>query len=351
MKHNRPMTIRTSLIVGMTLWINSATFYSSAQDRLLPLQGSPANGTIVEITPEKVVIEVRGNKQEYKVADIRKITFDDEPSGLDRARELMLQDQYDQAYDELKKVNAANIAKPFAKQDYDFYRAYCESKLALAGTGDKNAAKASLLQIATKNSKTFHWYTLAETLGELALALGKPDEAANYFSALTKASAVETKARGVYWLAEVDLRKAKHAEAKKRFDQLAGATASTPEMTRLKNYAEVGLAVCMARSGQPQDALVQLQAMVQKYDSTDQALFAKIFNAQGFCHAEAGQVTRAIIAYLHTDLLFFSDPESHAEALYHLTVLWPKANHPQRAQEARQRLTSQYPSSSWANKK
>ena len=344
------ISVMLFLFSAALVWVCSAS--AVGQDRLFPVQGAPASGTVTEMTPDKVVIEVRsGNKQEYKVSEIKKITFDDEPAGLDRARELILQDQFDQANDELKKISAASITKPLAKQDFEFYRAYCAAKMALAGTGDKAAAKNSLLQLAGKNNKSFHFYTLAQTLGELALALGKPDEAATYFVPLSKSASLDSKAKGVYWLAEADLRKGNHVEAKKKFEQLSAATASSPEMTRLKNYADVGLAVCLGRGGNSKDALTLLQSMVEKNDSSDHVLFAKIFNAQGASFVALGQTSQAIIAYLHTDLLFFADSELHAEALYYLTVLWPKVNQPQRAQETRQRLTTKYPSSTWANKK
>ena len=90
--------------------------------------------------------------------------------------------------------------------------------------------------------------------------------------------------------------------------------------------------------------------MVQKHDSTDQALFARINNARGACYQSLNKPEQALLSYLQTDLLFFTDPEAHAEALYFLNRLWPVAGNPARAADAQARLVNRYASSKWANK-
>lgn len=345
-----PMATACSLVV----WVALAK-EGSAQDRVYPIQGATASGTIApaDVKQHEITIEVRGKKQTYPINEIRKVSFDDEPPGLDRARELVLQEQYEQAQEELRRINAGGFKDPLglAKQDFEFYRWYCEGRLALAGHGDKVAASNGLRAVARVNPQTYHFYPISELLGELALAQGKPADAALFFSQLTKAPFEQTKEKGKYRLGEVELASGKIPDAKLRFEEVVATKATTPEMARIKSFAEVGLAVCASKEGKAQAALAQLQQMVQKYDSSDSELFARIYNAQGACNEALGQINQAVIAYLHTDLMFFADPQAHAEALYNLTVLWPKVNQPQRAQEARQRLVKQYASSSWANKK
>ena len=187
-------------------------------------------------------------------------------------------------------------------------------------------------------------------LGDLAVALGKPDGAVRYYGILLTAANAETKANGVYRLAQLELGQGKYSEARTRFQQLVGLNSASASMARLKSLAEVGLAVCDARDGKPQQALDQLKQMVAKYDSTDQELFARIYNAQGACYLALKNTNLAVLAYLRTDLLFFTDADAHAEALYNLTQLWPKAGEPTRATETRARLVGQYAGSTWANK-
>ena len=339
---------RSLIAVVLATWFASSI---AAQDKVYPLQGGIASGKISQITPAEVTIDVRGTEQKIPVADIRKIVFDDEPSGLDRAREMFAQEQYTQTLDELKKIDPTSLKNPLVAQDYDFYRFYSEGKLGLAGTGgSKENAAAGLVALAGKNRNTHHMYDLSALLGDLAVALGKPEGAVRYYGVLLTAPNAETKAIGVYRLAQLELGQGKTAEARTRFQQIASLNASTASTTRLKSLAEVGLAVCDARDGKPQQALDQLKQMVAKYDSTDQELFARIYNAQGACYVALKNTNLAVLSYLRTDLLFFTDAEAHAEALYQLSQLWPKAGEPSRATETRSRLVSQYAGSVWANK-
>ncbi len=345
MKHLR--LIYVLCIVLSTLCMASANM---AQDRVFPNQGVPASGKISKLSPAEVVINVRGKDQNFAIQDVRKISFEGEPNSLDRAREQVLLNQYEQALEEVKKLSSDGISNPLIVQDIEFYRWYCEGKLALAGSGDKNAAITGLLALARKNSNTHHLFPLSEMLGELSLAVGQPEKAVTYFGMLAKAPSPETKATGIYQLGQVELSQNKVAEAKERFKQLSTAPSNSPAMIRIKNFAAVGLAVCDNLEGNTQAALSNLDVLIQKNDSTDLALFAKINNAKGACYQSLKQPKSALLRYLQTDLLFFTSPEAHAEALYHLSNLWPAVGDPARGAEAKARLIQQYASSTWANK-
>ncbi len=321
-----------------------------ADDRVYPKQGAAATGKITALTPAEVTINVRGKDQKYAISDVLKITFDGEPKGLERGREQVLLGQYDQALDELKKLTPAGIENPLIIQDIEFYRWYCEGKLGLAGSGDKQAAIRGLYALAGKNRNTHHLYPLSEMLGELSLAIGQPDKASTFFNMLLSAPDAETKATGIYRLANVELSLNKSSEAQERLQQIAAAPSNSPQMVRIKSLAEVGLAICENQQGDSQQALDKLNAMIQKFSSDDQELFARIYNAKGDCYRKLDKPQQALLSYLQTDLLFFSDPEAHAEALYHLKNLWPTQGKPDRAAEAGSRLVNQYASSTWASK-
>lgn len=320
----------------------------AAQDRVYPEQGPLASGEIKSISPTQVVITVRSKDQTYPIHEVRKITFDNEPKELDRAREQLLLGQYEQALEEIKKITSGDIQGPKTQQDVEFYGFYSVGKLALAGQGDAKRAKNGLLNLVRKNPQTHHFFSAVELLGELSLALG--EDAKPYYEKLRTAPDDATKAIGTLGLAKAALASDDVATAQRVLQELSSEQSSSPEMARLKLLAEVGLAECKLRGGNPQAAIDQLNALVEKNDSTDHELFAKINNTKGACFQALKQPQRALYSYLATDLLFFTDAESHAEALYHLSQLWPEAGEAARAAEAKKRLVQQYASSPWANK-
>jgi len=56
------------------------------------------------------------------------------------------------------------------------------------------------------------------------------------------------------------------------------------------------------------------------------------------------------LAFLHVDVLYFTVPEAHAEALANLVELWEAMHKTERAQRARAILDEQYRNSPWAKK-
>ena len=58
----------------------------------------------------------------------------------------------------------------------------------------------------------------------------------------------------------------------------------------------------------------------------------------------------ALMAYLHVDILFYGDSETHAESLYHLGKLWQVAKNQDRAAAAVNLLKQRYAGSVWAEK-
>lgn len=321
-----------------------------AQDKVYPNNGVAASGKIVQLTPDAVKIEVRGKNQDYELQEVRKIQFSGEPKELDRARDSFNLEQYDQALEDIKKIDASKIKNTLVRQDVEFYRYYCSGKLALAGQGDKANAIRGLVALQNLNGNTHHLYDLSEMLGALAMAIGKPDQAARFYGKLANAKNNDTKALGVYRLGEVELMQGNTQKARQRFLQLVGISSNSEEMQRLKRLGQVGLASCEVVEGKHDAALKKLGNLVKNNDSTDQALFSRIYNAMGSAHLAKGDSVQALLSYLKTDYLYFKESEAHAEALYHLKKLFPQVGENGKAADAGARLNSLYGSSVWANK-
>ena len=133
---------------------------------------------------------------------------------------------------------------------------------------------------------------------------------------------------------------------------LSGRTfhANTVESKRQKLLAQVGKARCLAETGSPQDGISLIEDLIKENDSSDMELFGRAYNALGDCLQKSGKQKDAIMAYLHVDVLFYADPEIHAESLHHLSKLWAEVKKPDRAASARNLLEQRYAGSVWAKK-
>jgi tetratricopeptide (TPR) repeat protein len=296
----------------------------------------------------QIVVEVRGQQRAVPVNEVKRVSFVDEPQELKRARDAVLTGNYESAYDDLKAINPASIQRDFVKQDYAFYLAYSMGKLALSGGGDKAAAAKAMLDFVGTARNSFHFYEAAELLGDLAIGLQSYDGAVRYYGAIAKAPFPEYQMKGGVLEGRALMAQGKFAEAAAKFDAVISGSIDTPAATREKRMAEIGKAVCQAESGQHEQAIQALQVIIQENDASDMELFGRAYNALGRCHLKANRAKEALLAYLHTDILFYNTPDVHAEALYNLGKLWDQANKADRAVAARNLLTQRYAGSVWA---
>lgn len=339
---------RPALAAAVCVLVLLGSTFVIAQDRVYPIDDATATGKITRVSPTEVRIEVRGKEQVFPVAEIRKVVFDGEPRGLDRARELVLQEQYDQALEELKKIPQSELTSEAAKLDFKFYVFYCQARLSMVGEADAGKAVRGLMGVGRDNPETHHFYRLNATLGQLAEMLEQ--DARPFFSRVAGAPDAGNKAKGAYLLGHFELQQGNVDKAKESLSQVAKLTDNSETTQRFKKLAEVSLAVCDLRGGDAAGALKTLNILVAKYDSTDQELFAHISNGRGACLVELGKPNQALVRYLQTDLMFFTDPMAHAEALFHLSKLWTEAGQPGEAADARTRLQKRYATSPYAKK-
>jgi tetratricopeptide (TPR) repeat protein len=293
-------------------------------------------------------MQVRGASQTFAVNDVKRVTFEGEPTELNRARADVLSGQLEQALEGLKKIDVNGIGREIVKQDVQFYLALVQARLALKSGGDKNKAAADMNAFFRANPGNFHYFEAAQVLGDLAMALDKPEVAKTFYDELGKAPWGEYKMRAAVLGADALKARGDFAAALPEYEKVINATIDTPEAARQKLVSRIGKAECLANTGAVEEAVNICQEIIKNNDSNDQELFGRAYNALGAAYLKANKPQDAALAFLHVDTLFFADPEQHAQALYYLSDLWSQLNQPDRALEARTTLKNRYAGTRWA---
>ncbi len=339
------------LFAALAFAFVAGPLFGQDADRLYPKSGAAVTGKIEEMTRDGVVIEVRGTNQKFATQDIARIVYEGEPQLLSRVKELVANGQIDTAVENFKKVDPKSISREESKKDFEFYKGYLQAYLALKGQGDPKVAANSLAKYEKENPQTIHYYDTVEQLGELAIALQRYDMAATYYKSLGTAPSPDAKFRSSYLVGKALLIQGKLAEAKTSFNEVISANATNPGAKKMQNMAKVSLIRCdAADKAKAAEAEKNLMQMVMENDATDVPLMAHIYNALGDLARREGKNEQATLAFLHTDLLFASEGDAHAEALFNLSQLWGQVGDPQRAADAKARLQSQYGGTPWAKK-
>jgi tetratricopeptide (TPR) repeat protein len=340
---------RTLTVSACFAWL-SGVVVAQDRDRVFPIKGAAVTGKIVERNRDRVVVEVRGNNQNFPTNEILRVLFDGEPPSFSRTKDLAGQGQFDQAVEEFKKIDAASLKTEDMKQEYQFYRGYLAGQMALRGKGDPANALKILSGWVKDDAQSHQFYSAAEVMGELALATGAADQAAKYYGGLAAAPFPELKAKGNFLQGRALVSQKQNAEAKSKFAAVIDAKLTDPVSLKYQKLARIGLIKCDAQEGKGDQAIAELEKMVDDGDSTDSELFAEIFNTLGSLFEAAGRNDEALLSYLKTDLLYAMQSEPHAESLYRLSQLWAKMGDVQQAAESKQRLSKLYPTSPWVKK-
>ena len=301
------------------------------------------SGKISAVTKDGLTLTTGSLEKDYTTDEIRKVSFQSEPRELTRGRESALDGQYEQALDELKGLAASSVKRDLMKADVAYYLVLAKSKLALAGQGDPQVAGGEAIAFAKTHGDSFHFFSVAKLLGDLALATQSYDGAIQYYSYLARAKSKESKMQSRYLTGVALLEKGEIADAEKAFSDVNGFSVSSPNAARLKLLARAGQAVALAKNGKGAEGVAVVNKLISQLNSADMEMSAQIYNAQGACLEATGDTEGALLAYLRTHLLFSGQPDAHAKSLVRLVELWSKVGQAQRAAEARQELQQRYP--------
>lgn len=314
-------------------------------------RNSLVRGKVLESTAFKVVVDDNGTRKDVPASKINKIVFAGEPRSLARAKDHFDSGRWDDCLDSLSKVDKVPESK-LIRQKLAFTKAYATAAKAMRGDEGTSvaAAQEALRQFIKSNSTSYKLVVAIDLYGQLLLADGKSSEAQKEFAKLTKSKWDEFVSRGHFFEGETWVHQEKFDLAKKSFRTLKNMTVSDQQTKQFQLLAECQLAKINAMQGSTDAGIQKLLEIIQNENPDDTKLFAFAYNALGTCYLNKSEPKKACRAFLHTELLFSNETDAHAEALYNLTRIWPQLKETDRANRARELLTTRYRNTIWASK-
>jgi tetratricopeptide (TPR) repeat protein len=285
-----------SLFVGAANLVNGPQVF--AQDGVYQFKASggssKTSGKITEISPDGVTIAGKL----VPASKIDRVSFSREPSEINRARDQMETGRFSDAMESLSKMDVTKLT-PQTKPEVDFIRAFSMAQNSLRGGGTTpQEAGAVVAAFISNNPTSWHLFSAVEQLGKLYFAIDRADLAKEQFEKLSKCAATAA------------------------FDSIL-SNDSNDDVTQLyKLLAKCEKARLSGVSGDAAASISVLNKMIATENSDNRLLFAHLYNALGAVYEKDSNWKEARTAYLHTDLLFATEAELHAEALFHLSKIW-----------------------------
>jgi tetratricopeptide (TPR) repeat protein len=328
--------------------MGSQRAFGEVTDRIRLVRGNET-GEVAAMTKYEVTLD-KGALGRVPVAvnEIRTLVFEGEPAELTQARVSCGNGAYAKAMALLEKIAADQVTRDFVKQDIEFYKAYCASRLALSGEGEITDAGKQLNAFVRNHPDSFHFLEASEMMGDLLMASGRYDFAEKQYAELAKAPWSSYKMRAAVNLGRSLQAQGKQAEAIQQFDSALDMSDDGVDSQNQKLSATLGKAVSLAETGKTPEAVKIIQKVIQDADPSQKELHARAYNALGNCYEKSKQTKEALFAFLRVDVVYSNVPEQHAEALAHLVNLWKAVGNEEQSREARETLLQRHGNSKWA---
>ncbi len=345
------MILRSMLFILLTLDSLSAIAIGQSLDVIEPMQGRDIRCSIKSSTPQSIQYEISGQSQEINISNIKNVKFSGEPGEFNRARNRLQGGQFDDALTELQKVNASSLTD-FQKTEFAYLNALGEARKALRdGTLPVRDAAKTISQFLQSNPTTFHFYEMTDLFGWMAFHSSEFAAAEKSFLSLTESKVAPLVLAGHLGLARTALEQSKFDDAQSHLTAIADAESNDDQSLEIKLIGKSLSARVLAEQGQIPQAIALLEEIIKNESDEKTRVFANVYNSLGICHLKAGDAKNAVLAFLHTDQLYASEVDSHAEALFYLGGIWAQINETDRSNRAKQTLSQQYRNSLWATKK
>ena len=322
-------------------------------DTVRLIGGGTKNGKFKSMSKDGVVIFANSLDTTVPTNEIDAVNYASEPTDVKTARLAYSNGRYEDAKATLKGIVPANLPRDEIKHEVAYYLAASDAQIAMAG-GEVSidAAINGLKSFGSSYRSSYHFYETCEMLGNLSVRKQDFGGAMSFYGQLFRAPWPDFKMKAGVLAGRAAQTKGDHAAAINAFSKVTEQSSDSPEGKRALLAATLGKAVSeTALDPTKAGAQIQIISKVINDASPEEALLhARAYNALGKCYIATGEDKEALMAFLHVDVVFNTNPNEHAEALGHLVDLWTKVGKADRSRGTREMLKSYYPNSKWAQR-
>jgi tetratricopeptide (TPR) repeat protein len=308
--------------------------------------GGRVRGTIESESPSAVVVGLGAGRTSVPVDQIVSIRYDGQTATLQLAETRQAAGQLAEAADLFKKAAGESTDKPFVLQKALYAEAAVLAQLALVDPARQKDARDKLSRFVQSNPNSRHIIPAREALVRVQIAIGDFQGAETTLAGLAKLP--QAKDRAAVLRARVLAKQGRHAEAISELDRLL---ASLPDRSAAQREAKLIKAESLVGLKKFKEAETLLQQVIQAAAPEDVATQSAAYNALGDCLRAANRPKDALLAYLHTDLLYGKNRQEHPRALFQIEKLFRFLKQDGRADDYAQRLRLEYPHSQWTSAK
>lgn len=304
--------------------------------------GGRIRGQIQSETAAEVVVKLGVNTTTVPTDQIASVHYEGQPPSLALAETREAAGLLAEAAELYKKAAGESASRPFLQKAAAFKEAEVTAELALADPSKHAEATALLDAFLRANPNSRNTASALEVLARLKLQRDDFEGAEKVVQDLAKLPRGAD--RSAVLRARILSRKGDHAQAVQELGRIVKAA---PEGSARQREARLALAEGLAGQKKFAEAEAEARAVIQALPPEDATGQSAAYNTLGDCLRAAGRPKDALLAYLHTDLLYSKDKEQHPRALAQIAKLWRELRQDDRADEVEDRLKKDYPRSPW----
>ncbi len=338
------------LAIGMTL----AASRAAADDIVTLIQGTTVKqaigrqvrGQIESETASEVVVQLGGTTIKVPADQIVSIRYDKQSPSFAMAESREAAGLLAEAAELFRTAAADGNAEPLAIRAAQFREAEVLTDLALIEPDHIKDAKDKLAKFTRAYPHSRQIAPAQECVARLQLNSGDFAGAASTIAALAKIPNFAD--RAAVLRTKLLTKQGKNADAIAELDRLIGGY---PKNSPQRQAAILAKAENLAGLKKYKEAEGLVREAITATPAEDATAQAAAYNTLGDCFRAANRPKDALLAYLHTDLLYAKNKEQHPRALYYIQSLFRELKQDGRADEFAQRLKQEYPRSPWRNAK